>query len=58
MINIQPKKKKSIRNVMGALKPRVAIDVEEAIEQAKVERAKHIVSEGEKAKTSSLNKAI
>lgn len=44
MINIQPKNKKSIRRVMGALKPHTSIDVDKAIEQAKLERAKHIAA--------------
>ena len=50
IIQIYPKKKKSIRNVMGVLKPTVTIDVEEAIELAKTERAKVIrdLVEGEK----------
>lgn len=50
IIEIQPKKKKSIRYVMGALKPTIPIDVEEAIELAKTERAKAIrdLVEGDK----------
>ena len=42
IIEVQPKNKKSIRDVMGVLKPNVPINVEEAIERAKTERAKAI----------------
>lgn len=42
IIEVQPKNKKSIRDVMGVLKPNVPINVEEAIELAKTERAKAI----------------
>lgn len=42
VIEVQPKTKKSIRGVMGALKPAANIDVDEAIEFAKIERAKAI----------------
>lgn len=41
-IEVQPKIKKSIRGVMGALKPTSPIDVDEAIELAKTERANAI----------------
>lgn len=44
IIEVQPKIKKSIRGVMGALKSTSSIDVDEAIELAKLERAKVIVS--------------
>lgn len=42
IIEIQPKIKKSIRGVMGALKPTSSINVDEAIEQARTERAKAV----------------
>lgn len=42
IIEVHPKNKKSIRDVMGVLKPNVPINVEEAIERAKTERAKAI----------------
>lgn len=47
IIEVQPKFKKSIRSVMGALKPNAPqnIDVDEAIELAKTERAKIINSQ-------------
>jgi len=44
IIEVQPKTKRSIRGVMGALKPTASIDVDEAIELAKTERAKAIGS--------------
>ena len=44
IIEVQPKTKKSIRGVMGALKPTFPIDVDEAIELARIERARAIVS--------------
>lgn len=44
IIEVQPKTKKSIRGVMGALKPTFSIDVDEAIEFATIERARAIVS--------------
>lgn len=45
IIEVQPKIKKSIRDVMGALKTDSSIDVidvDEAIDQARTERAKEI----------------
>ncbi|HWQ71372.1 MAG TPA: AbrB/MazE/SpoVT family DNA-binding domain-containing protein [Desulfitobacteriaceae bacterium] len=42
VIEVLPKTKKSIRGVMGALKSEDNIDVDEAIELAKIERAKAI----------------
>jgi looped-hinge helix DNA binding domain, AbrB family len=42
VIEVLPKTKKSIRRVMGALKSEANIDVDEAIEFAKIERAKAI----------------
>lgn len=44
IIEVQPKIKKSIRSVMGALKSTSSIDVDEAIELARTERAKAIAS--------------
>jgi len=44
IIEVQPKTKKSIRGVMGALKSTSSMDVDEAIELAKTERAKAIYS--------------
>lgn len=44
IIELQPKTKKSIHGVMGALKPASSIDINEAIELAKIERAKEIDS--------------
>jgi AbrB family looped-hinge helix DNA binding protein len=44
IIEVQPKIKKSIRGVMGALKSTSSIDVDEAIELARTERAKAIAS--------------
>lgn len=44
VIEVKPKTKKSIRGVMGALKSTIPIDVDEAIELAKIERAKAIYS--------------
>lgn len=44
IIEVQPKTKKTIRGVMGALKPASSIDINEAIELAKIERAKEIDS--------------
>lgn len=41
---VQPKIKKLIRGVMGALKSTSSIDVDEAIELAKTERAQAIDS--------------
>lgn len=45
VIDIQPKPKKSIRGVMGILKPTSNVDVgvDEAIDLARTERAKEIV---------------
>lgn len=43
VIEVKPKPKKSIRDVMGALKPSINLDVDEAIELARRERAKKIV---------------
>lgn len=42
IIEVQPKTKKSIRGVMGALKSTSSIDVDEAIELAITERAKAV----------------
>ncbi len=42
IIEVQPKTKKSIRGVMGALKSTTNVNVDEAIELARVERAKDI----------------
>ncbi|ODA38869.1 AbrB/MazE/SpoVT family DNA-binding domain-containing protein [Desulfosporosinus sp. BG] len=42
IIEVQPKIKKSIRGVMGALKVATNINVEEAIDLAKTERAKEL----------------
>ena len=42
IIEVQPKLKKSIRGVMGALKSTSSIDVDEAIDQARTERAKEV----------------
>lgn len=42
IIEVQPKNKKSLRDVMGVLKPTLPIGVDEAIELAKTERAKVI----------------
>lgn len=44
IIEVQPKTKKSIRGVLGVLKPTSPMDVDEAIELAKTERAKAIQS--------------
>lgn len=44
IIEVQPKTKKSIRGVMGALKPTFPIDVDDAIELAITERAKAVAS--------------
>ncbi|TGE39810.1 AbrB/MazE/SpoVT family DNA-binding domain-containing protein [Desulfosporosinus fructosivorans] len=44
IIEVQPKTKKSIRGVMGALKSTSSIDVDEAIELAITERAKAVTS--------------
>lgn len=44
IIDVQPKTKKSIRRVMGSLKLSSSIDINEAIELAKIERAKEIDS--------------
>jgi AbrB family looped-hinge helix DNA binding protein len=44
IIEVQPKTKKSIRGVMGVLRSTSSIDVDEAIELAKTERAKAIDS--------------
>ncbi|MCB8814296.1 AbrB/MazE/SpoVT family DNA-binding domain-containing protein [Desulfosporosinus shakirovi] len=44
IIEVQPKTKKSIRGVMGALKPASSIDINEAIKLATTERAKEIDS--------------
>jgi len=45
IIEVQPKLKKSIRGVMGALKPTSSIAVDEAIEQARTERAKAVAGD-------------
>lgn len=42
IIEVQPKIKKSIRGVMGALKTTSSIDVDEAIKLAIIERAKEV----------------
>lgn len=42
IIEVQPKIKKSIRGVMGALKSTTNIDVDEAMDLAGVERAKEL----------------
>ncbi|HWQ73571.1 MAG TPA: AbrB/MazE/SpoVT family DNA-binding domain-containing protein [Desulfitobacteriaceae bacterium] len=42
IIEVRPKPKKSIRGVLGTLKPTSPIDVDEAIEIGKTERAKAI----------------
>jgi len=44
IIEVQPKTKKSIRGVMGALKSTSSIDVDKAIELARTERAKSVAS--------------
>ncbi|AFM42973.1 transcriptional regulator, AbrB family [Desulfosporosinus acidiphilus SJ4] len=44
IIEVQPKTKKSIRGVMGALKSTSSIDVDVAIELAITERAKALAS--------------
>lgn len=44
IIEVQPKTKKSIRGVMGVLKSTSSIDVDEAIELAKIDRAKTIAN--------------
>ena len=44
IIEVLPKIKKSIREVMGALKSTSSIDVDEAIELARTERAKAVAS--------------
>lgn len=44
IIEVQPKTKKSIRMVKGALKPTTSIKVQEAIDLAREERAKEILS--------------
>lgn len=44
IIEVQPKIKKSIRGVMGALKSTSSIDVDQAIELARTERAKAVAS--------------
>ncbi|HZK85169.1 MAG TPA: AbrB/MazE/SpoVT family DNA-binding domain-containing protein [Desulfosporosinus sp.] len=49
IIEVQPKTKKSIRAVMGALKPTFAIDVDEAIDLATIERARAIVSKSKES---------
>lgn len=42
IIEVQPKTKKSIRGVMGALKSTTNVNVDEAIDLARVERAKEL----------------
>lgn len=42
IIEVQPKTKKSIRGVMGALKSTTNINVDEAINLARAERAKEL----------------
>ena len=42
IIEVQPKTKKSIRGVMGALKPAINLNADEAIDLAKTERAKEL----------------
>ncbi|NLN87352.1 MAG: AbrB/MazE/SpoVT family DNA-binding domain-containing protein [Syntrophomonadaceae bacterium] len=42
IIEVQPKTKKSIRGVMGALKSTTEVNIDEAIESARVERAKDL----------------
>ncbi len=45
IIEVQPKIKKSIRGVMGALKTTSSIDVDEAIKLAIIERAKEVAGD-------------
>lgn len=42
IIEVQPKTKKSIRGVMGALKPAINLNADEAIDLAGAERAKEL----------------
>lgn len=42
IIEVQPKTKKSIREVMGALKPTINLNADEAIDLARAERAKEL----------------
>lgn len=42
IIEVQPKTKKSIRGVMGALKSTTEVNIDEAIESARVGRAKDL----------------
>ncbi|KJS49060.1 AbrB/MazE/SpoVT family DNA-binding domain-containing protein [Desulfosporosinus sp. BICA1-9] len=42
IIEVQPKTKKSIRGVMGALKPAINLNADEAIDLARAERAKEL----------------
>ncbi len=53
IIEVQPKTKKSIRGVMGALKPTfpidVDVDVDEVIKLTRIERARAIVSKSKES---------
>jgi len=51
IIEVQPKTKKSIRGVMGALKPTFPIDadVDEVIKLSRIERARAIVSKSKES---------
>lgn len=42
IIEVQPKTKKSIRGVMGALKPTINLNADEAIDLARAERVKEL----------------